>query len=91
MESPKRNPQSSADDSAYVSPQVRPEAGDVDAMIGFVLGRVREVIGNREESLRWLGTPVRALNFATPISVLGNPDGVDSVLDVLGQMQHGVW
>lgn len=86
MESPKRNPQ-----SEHLPPGVRPEAGDVDTVIGFVLGRVREVIGSPEESLRWLGTPVRALNFATPISLLGNPDGVDSVLNALGQMQHGVW
>jgi uncharacterized protein (DUF2384 family) len=34
---------------------------------------------------------VRALDFATPISVLGTPEGMARVADVLGQMEHGVW
>jgi uncharacterized protein (DUF2384 family) len=41
--------------------------------------------------MRWLGTPVRALDFATPISMLGATEGVEKVMDVLGQMEHGVW
>jgi Protein of unknown function (DUF2384) len=32
-------------------------------------------VGDKHEALRWLGTPVRALNFATPISLLDKPDG----------------
>jgi uncharacterized protein (DUF2384 family) len=72
-------------------PQIRPETGDIAAMIGFVLGRVTTVIDDRDESLRGLGTPIGAMNFATPISLPGNPDGVHSVLYVLGQMRHGIW
>jgi uncharacterized protein (DUF2384 family) len=41
--------------------------------------------------MRWLGTPVRALNFATPISILGTEDGIERVSDVLGQMEYGIW
>lgn len=41
--------------------------------------------------MRWLGSPVRALDFATPISILGSKEGVKRVNDVLGQMEHGVW
>jgi uncharacterized protein (DUF2384 family) len=50
-----------------------------------------EVLGGRDEAMRWLGTPVRALGFATPISLLGTKDGAEQVHDVLTQVAHGVW
>jgi hypothetical protein len=53
--------------------------------------RAIEVLGSRDEAMRWLGTPVRALNLATPISILGSKEGVERVNDVLGQMEHGIW
>jgi hypothetical protein len=56
-----------------------------------VIGRAIEVIGGRDEALRWLGTPVRALDYATPISLLGTSEGIARVHDVLGRMEHGVW
>jgi len=56
-----------------------------------VIDRAIEVIGGRDEALRWLGTPVRALDYATPISLLGTPEGITRVQDVLGRMEHGVW
>ncbi|MGD0362828.1 MAG: MbcA/ParS/Xre antitoxin family protein [Bryobacteraceae bacterium] len=56
-----------------------------------IIERIVEGIGNREQPMRWLGTPVRALDFATPISMLGATEGVEKVMDVLGQMEHGVW
>jgi putative toxin-antitoxin system antitoxin component (TIGR02293 family) len=49
-----------------------------------------EVIGNQEEALRWLGTPVRALNCATPISLLRDVHGQNAVLAVLSRLEHGV-
>jgi putative toxin-antitoxin system antitoxin component (TIGR02293 family) len=49
-----------------------------------VIDRATEVIGNREEAMRWLGTPVRALDDATPISPLGTREGATRVDDVLG-------
>jgi putative toxin-antitoxin system antitoxin component (TIGR02293 family) len=56
-----------------------------------VIDRATEVIGDREDAMRWLGTPVRALDYATPISLLGTREGAARVEDVLGQMEHGVW
>jgi len=53
--------------------------------------RATEVMGSRDEAMRWLGAPVRALNFATPISILGTKDGVERINDVLGQMEYGIW
>lgn len=56
-----------------------------------VIRRAIEVIGDHDKALRWLGTPVRALDYATPISLLGTQHGIDLVNDVLSQMEHGIW
>jgi putative toxin-antitoxin system antitoxin component (TIGR02293 family) len=59
--------------------------------VAKVITRATEVIGDSDEAMRWLGTPVRALDYATPISLLGTGEGARRVEDVLGQMEHGVW
>jgi DNA-binding CsgD family transcriptional regulator len=59
--------------------------------IELVLNRAIEVIGDRDKAMRWLGTPVPALDYATPISLLGTIEGAARVEDVLGQVEHGVW
>ena len=68
-----------------------PKPGPLDLAIESVITRATQVIGNREEAMRWLGTPVRALDYATPVSLLGTRKGSARVHDVLGQMEHGVW
>ena len=55
-----------------------------------VIERSIEVIGDESEAMRWLGTPVRDLNYATPISLLHKQDGREAVLTVLGRLEHGV-
>jgi hypothetical protein len=55
-----------------------------------VVERAIGIIGNAEDAMRWLGTPIRALDNATPISRLHNPTGKDEVLAVLEQLEHGV-
>jgi putative toxin-antitoxin system antitoxin component (TIGR02293 family) len=55
-----------------------------------VIRRTVEVIGDQSAAMRWLGTPVRALNYATPISLLHDSEGRDAVLSVLGRLEHGV-
>lgn len=64
---------------------------DETAALSETIDRATEVMGSRDEAMRWLGTPVRALDFATPISLLGTKEGVELVNDVLGQMEHGIW
>jgi putative toxin-antitoxin system antitoxin component (TIGR02293 family) len=49
-----------------------------------------EVIGDEQEAMRWLGTPVRALDYSTPISSLNTAEGRAKVLAVLDKLQHGV-
>ena len=55
-----------------------------------VIERTEEVIGDKAEAMRWLGTPIRALAYATPISLLHNREGREAVLTVLGRLEHGV-
>lgn len=52
--------------------------------------RAIQVIGDEPEAMRWLGTPIRALNYATPVSLLYSAAGRDAVLTVLGRLEHGV-
>jgi len=61
-----------------------------DALQMAVLRRAIAVIGDEQEAMRWMGTPVRALNYSTPISLLYNPHGREAVLTVLGRLEHGV-
>jgi len=56
-----------------------------------VIKDASRIMGSEDIAMRWLGTPVRALDFATPISLLGSEKGVERVCDVLGQMEHGIW
>ena len=55
-----------------------------------VLDRAIEVIGDKGEAMRWLGTPVRALGYATPISLLHDVKGRKSVIATLSRLEHGV-
>jgi hypothetical protein len=59
--------------------------------IDEMIAKAAEVLGSRDEGMRWLGNPVRGLDFATPISLLGTPEGVLRVNDILGQIEHGIW
>jgi putative toxin-antitoxin system antitoxin component (TIGR02293 family) len=55
-----------------------------------VLDRAVEVIGEKGEAMRWMGTPIRALDYATPVSLLATAKGRATVLAVLGRIEHGV-
>ena len=55
-----------------------------------ILDRAVDVIGDKSEALRWMGTPIRALDYATPISLIATAPGRKSVLSVLDKLEHGV-
>ncbi len=55
-----------------------------------ILRRATEVIGSEDAAMRWMGAPVRALNYATPISMLHDKSGFEAVRVVLGRLEHGV-
>jgi putative toxin-antitoxin system antitoxin component (TIGR02293 family) len=62
----------------------------ITAVESSIVDRAIEVIGDKNEALRWLGTPVRDLDYATPVSLIATPKGRTAVLDVLGRIEHGV-
>ena len=68
------------------------DPGGIAARKAFepVVRRAIEVIGDEQKALRWLGTPVRALNYATPISLLSTESGKNAVLLVLHNLEHGL-
>jgi uncharacterized protein (DUF2384 family) len=56
-----------------------------------VLKRAAKVIGEKNTALLWLHKPIRELNDKTPYAVLKEgPKGVESVLNVLIKLEHGV-
>jgi putative toxin-antitoxin system antitoxin component (TIGR02293 family) len=74
--------------SFHVSKAVHSEP---ESRLPSIIERATEVIGDRQEAMRWLGTPVRGLDYATPISLLATDEGTQRVNDILGQIEHGVW
>jgi putative toxin-antitoxin system antitoxin component (TIGR02293 family) len=55
-----------------------------------VINRAVEVIGDKRDAMRWMGTPIRALDYATPVSLLSTRKGRQTVTEVLGRLEHGV-
>ena len=58
--------------------------------LNALLERATEVIGDRGAAARWLGTPVKALGYKTPINVAAT-EGNERVLAILDRVEHGVW
>jgi uncharacterized protein (DUF2384 family) len=66
------------------------EAVDTDS-IDALIEHAIDVIGDREEALRWMGTPVQDLGYATPIACMGRSGGRDLVFMTLERLRYGVW
>jgi putative toxin-antitoxin system antitoxin component (TIGR02293 family) len=73
-----------------ISPMREPMQPAQTRQFDEVVERATEVLENRQKALRWLGTPVRALEYATPISLLHSPEGQRAVLEVLDRIEYGV-
>lgn len=67
-------------------PELRPRHDEAT-----IIHRAEQVIGDREKALRWMGTPVRALGYETPISKLKDEAGAEEVMSVLDALEQGVW
>ena len=94
---PKRQTRKAAATMAKVSAARRPKARSLSvapvsnaAAQAQILRRAAEVIGSEDAAMRWMGTPVRALNYATPISMLHDESGFEAVRVVLGRLEHGI-
>ena len=76
-------------------PEIGHTVGAVNSLsaeeVSAIIERATAVIGDKERALRWLGTPVRSLAYATPISIVHTAEGVRQVEAVLGRIEHGIW
>lgn len=46
--------------------------------------------GDVNSAMRWLYQPAASLGGKTPISLLDTPGGVQTVLHLIGKLEHGV-
>lgn len=46
--------------------------------------------GDVSTAIQWLKSPSRALGDESPILMLSTPPGVEAVMDLIGQIKHGV-
>ncbi len=56
-----------------------------------VVIRATEVFEDPEAAMQWLTAPNSALSGATPLNLLDTRIGTESVLETLGQIEHGVF
>ncbi|MBA0179166.1 DUF2384 domain-containing protein [Pectobacterium carotovorum] len=47
--------------------------------------------GDVTSAEKWLSEPNRALGWKSPNEMLSNPSGIDEVLRLIAQLQHGVY
>ena len=46
--------------------------------------------GDVSTAIRWLKSPSRALGDESPIEMLSTPPGIEAVMDLIGQIKHGI-
>ena len=61
------------------------------ARLGRLLRRATQVLGSATEARVWLVTPNRTLQRRTPFEVAATEVGADTVFQLLGRIDHGVF
>jgi putative toxin-antitoxin system antitoxin component (TIGR02293 family) len=56
-----------------------------------VAARAAEVFEDLDLAIGWLKSPAAALGDVTPLSLIDTDIGADSVMDMLGRIEHGVF
>jgi len=56
-----------------------------------VVERAETIFESLEAAVGWLKSPSAALSGATPLSLLDTDVGAESVMDMLGRIEHGVF
>lgn len=60
-------------------------------LIAEVVAKGIRLFGDRDNFLKWLNRPCKALGNHAPINLLDSKVGVDIVSDELGRIEHGVF
>lgn len=68
-----------------------PEESAKLVRLARVAWRAQEVFEDLDKAIDWLKSPNRALEGHPPIALLDTEVGAESVLDVLGRIEHGVF
>ncbi len=50
-----------------------------------------DVFGSKENFKKWINIPNTALGGMEPIELLGIPDGISKVKNIIGRIEHGVY
>jgi putative toxin-antitoxin system antitoxin component (TIGR02293 family) len=61
------------------------------ARLGRLVRRATQVLGNAANATAWLTTPNRTLQRRTPFEVAATEVGADTVFQLLGRIDHGVF
>ncbi len=61
------------------------------ARLGRLVRRATQVLGNATDATAWLTTPNRTLQRRTPFEVAATEVGADTVFQLLGRIDHGVF
>jgi putative toxin-antitoxin system antitoxin component (TIGR02293 family) len=76
----------------------RKQAGTLDVLEGDRVARLTRlvrragaVVGGADEARTWLTTPNAALDRRTPLAVAATEVGAESVFQLLGRLEHGVF
>jgi putative toxin-antitoxin system antitoxin component (TIGR02293 family) len=73
--------------------QARLSADESDRVVRVarVMAHAIQVLGSREKAAQWLRGPNRALDAATPISLLDTDIGAQQVSEILGRIEYGIY
>ena len=61
------------------------------ARLGRLIRRARNVLGGPTEARTWMTLANRGLAGRTPFEVAGTETGAETVFDLLGRIEHGVY
>lgn len=56
-----------------------------------IVSEAEKAIGNRKDALSWLGAKQQALDNQVPRHLLSTEKGIQSVIDLLGRINYGVY
>jgi len=68
-----------------------PEESDRVLRLARVAAQAEEVLGGREDAVKWLHRPSRSLGGHKPLELVRTDAGSELVVDVLGRLEHGVF
>jgi putative toxin-antitoxin system antitoxin component (TIGR02293 family) len=68
-----------------------PEESDRVLRLATIATQAEEVLGGREDAVKWLHRPSRSLGGHKPLELVRTDAGSELVVDVLGRLEHGVF